>query len=63
MFEFSPKSRDLQKRLDAFMREHIYPNEARHHAEIEHSRWSPTRVIEELGLNTRIWSKGEAGRS
>ena len=27
-FEFSPKVQELQKRLSAFMEEHIYPNEA-----------------------------------
>ncbi|HVJ53185.1 MAG TPA: acyl-CoA dehydrogenase family protein [Aliidongia sp.] len=48
-FEFSPKVKALQARLTAFMDEHIYPNEARFHAEIaEGDRWQPTRVVEEL---------------
>jgi acyl-CoA dehydrogenase len=46
--EFSEKTKDLQRRLLAFMDEHIYPNEARFHAEIERERWKPTRIIEEL---------------
>ena len=48
-FEFSPRTQDLQKRLKAFMEEHIYPNERRYH---EHctgpNRWQPVPVIEEL---------------
>jgi acyl-CoA dehydrogenase len=59
MFDFSAKSKDLQKRLDAFMQEHIYPNEARYHGEIERNRWSPTRTIEELKPKARaagLWN-------
>jgi len=58
-FEFSQKAKDLQKRLAAFMDEHIYPNEARFAAEIERHRWSPTRVMEELKLKARaagLWN-------
>jgi acyl-CoA dehydrogenase len=58
-FEFSPKTKDLQKRLTAFMDEHIYPNEERFHHEIEHDRWRPTRVIEELKPKARaagLWN-------
>jgi acyl-CoA dehydrogenase len=48
-FEHSPKVKDLQSRLTAFMEEHVYPNEARFHAEIaEGDRWQPTRIIETL---------------
>ncbi len=58
-FEFSQKSKDLQERLLAFMDEHIYPNEARFHGEIEKNRWVPTRVIEELKPKARaagLWN-------
>jgi acyl-CoA dehydrogenase len=58
-FEFSPKTKDLQKRLSAFMDEHIYPNEQRFHHEIEQDRWRPTRVIEELKPKARaagLWN-------
>jgi acyl-CoA dehydrogenase len=58
-FEFSEKSNDLQKRLTAFMDEHIYPNEARFHEEVERNRWSPTRIIEELKAKARaagLWN-------
>jgi len=48
-FEYSPKVKGLQARLTAFMDEHIYPNEARFHAEIaEGDRWQPTAIVEEL---------------
>ena len=52
-FDYSPKVQQLQARLTAFMDQHIYPNEARFHAEIEANRaagdaWLPTRVMEEL---------------
>ena len=58
-FEFSQKTKDLQKRLTAFMDEHIYPNERRFYDEIERDRWSPTRVIEELKPKARaagLWN-------
>ena len=47
-FEYSAKVKELEKRLRAFMDEHIYPNEARYYREIEKDRWTPTRIIEEL---------------
>ncbi len=58
-FEFSPKTQDLQKRLTAFMDEHIYPSEQRFHDEIERDRWKPTRIIEELKPKARaagLWN-------
>jgi acyl-CoA dehydrogenase len=58
-FEFSDKAKDLQRRLQAFMDEYIYPNEQRHHDEIERDRWLPTRVIEELKPKARaagLWN-------
>ena len=58
-FSFSGKVKDLQQRLQAFMDEYIYPNEQRYHDEIERSRWSPPRVIEELKPKARaagLWN-------
>jgi len=58
-FEFSDKVKDLQKRLTAFMDEHIYPNEKRFYQEIESNRWAPTRIIEELKPKARaagLWN-------
>jgi acyl-CoA dehydrogenase len=58
-FEFSGKVKDLQGRLQAFMEEHVYPNEQRVHDEIERNRWSPTRTVEELKPKARtagLWN-------
>ena len=58
-FEFSQKAKDLQKKLTAFMEEHIYPNEKRFHDEIERNRWTPTRIVEELKPKARaagLWN-------
>jgi acyl-CoA dehydrogenase len=58
-FHFSEKVKDLQRRLQAFMDEHIYPNERRFHEEIAKDRWSPSRVIEELKPKARaagLWN-------
>jgi acyl-CoA dehydrogenase len=53
-FEYSAKVKELEKRLRAFMDEHIYPNEARYYHEIEKDRWAPTRIIEELKPKARV---------
>jgi len=58
-FNFSGKVKDLQRRLQVFMDEHIYPNEQRFYDEIEGNRWAPTRVIEELKPKARaagLWN-------
>jgi acyl-CoA dehydrogenase len=63
-FAYSAKVQDLQARLQAFMLEHVYPAEARFHAEVEDNRargnaWVPTRVIEELKDRARaagLWN-------
>jgi acyl-CoA dehydrogenase len=52
-FGYSPRTQDLQARLNAFMAEHVYPAEAAWAAEIEaHTqagrRWTPLQVIEQL---------------
>ena len=52
-FDYSPRVQDLQKRLLAFMDQHIYPNEQRFFDEIAANRakgnaWVPTELIEEL---------------
>ena len=58
-FESTDKVKDLERRLRAFMDEHIYPNEQRFHDEVERSRWTPTKVIEELKPKARaagLWN-------
>ena len=58
-FEFSDKTKELRRRLLAFMDEHIYPNEPRYYEQTEHERWQPTQVIEELKPKARaagLWN-------
>jgi acyl-CoA dehydrogenase len=58
-FEFSEKTKELLRRLQAFMDEHVYPNEQRFQEEIERDRWKPARVIEELKPKARaagLWN-------
>lgn len=59
-FEYSDKVKALQKKLLAFMDEHIYPNENVYHEQIETGdRWQPTAIIEELKPKARaagLWN-------
>jgi len=58
-FDLSEKTKDLQRRVRAFMDENIYPNEKRFYDEIEHDRWKPTEIIEELKRKARaagLWN-------
>ena len=60
IFELSQKVKDLQKRLTAFMDEHIYPNEARYKEHCQGpNKWQPVPVIEELkpkARDTGLWN-------
>lgn len=48
-FDYSDKTKDLIARMEAFMDEHVYPNEQRFMAEVaEGDRWQPTKIIETL---------------
>jgi acyl-CoA dehydrogenase len=48
-FEYSARTKELQKKLLAFMDEHIYPNEPKYHAHVRSDkRWEPVPIIEEL---------------
>jgi acyl-CoA dehydrogenase len=58
-FEFSEKTQHLQRRLQAFLDEHVYPNEGRFLEEIDRDRWKPPRVIEDLKPKARaagLWN-------
>jgi len=59
-FEFSDKVKSLQGRVQAFMDEHIYPNEQRHQNEVSQGdRWQPSKAIEELKPKARaagLWN-------
>src|SRR5215813_1891147 len=48
-FEHSPKVKELQKRVQDFSNEYIYPNEATFYNQIaQGDRWQPTAIVEEL---------------
>ena len=49
-FEFSEKTRDFRARVEAFMDELVYPNEATFHEQLAaaDSRWSVPPIVEEL---------------
>lgn len=63
-FGYSKKTQDLQARVQAFMDEHVYPQEQRWFDEIQaHTaagrRWTPVPVIEELKPKARaagLWN-------
>ena len=49
MLELSPRVQDLKARLEAFMDEHVYPNEERFYRETnEYGPWGVQPVVEEL---------------
>src|SRR5215467_2190461 len=59
-FEYSDKVKDLQKRVQSFMDEHIYPNERLFYRQIEEGdRWQPAAIVEELKKKARtagLWN-------
>ncbi len=73
-FAFSDKVQKLQAQVSAFMEQHVYPNEARFHEEVDANRrkgnaWIPTRIIEELKPLARaqglwnLWRPNQHGGS
>ena len=64
-FEHSEKAVDLQRRLTAFMNEHVYPNEGLYHRQIgdrplaDWKLWKPAAIVEELKPKARaagLWN-------
>ncbi len=63
-FDYTPKVKEMQARLLAFMDQHIYPNEHRFHEEIDTNRragnaWIASTLIEELKPKARaagLWN-------
>ncbi len=63
-FNYSPRTLDMQAKLLRFMDEHIYPAEAKVHAELAANtaagkRWTPLAAIEELKPKARaqgLWN-------
>ncbi|MBS1241564.1 MAG: Butyryl-CoA dehydrogenase [Gemmatimonadetes bacterium] len=57
--ELSPRAKELQARLLAFMADHIYPSEAAVAETAARDRWQPIPVIEELKRRARaegLWN-------
>ena len=50
MFELSDKAKKLQAELTGFMDAYIYPNEEKHHHQVDEAedRWAPVPIIEAL---------------
>jgi acyl-CoA dehydrogenase len=59
-FEFSDKTKYLQKKLSAFMDEHIYPNEKTYYEQVNSGdRWKILPLLEELKSKARgegLWN-------
>ncbi len=63
-FSYSPRTQELQARLQAFIAEHVTPAEPRYFAEIEANtqagrRWTPLQLIEDLKVQARaagLWN-------
>jgi acyl-CoA dehydrogenase len=63
-FNYSPRTLELQAKLQDFMARHVYPNEARYWQELQANteagrRWSPLALIEELKPKARaegLWN-------
>ena len=58
-FDFTPKVQDLRERLQAFMDQHVYPNEKLFHEQVEQDRWRTVPIIEELKPKARaagLWN-------
>ncbi len=63
-FDYSPRCKELQAKLLAFMDAHVYPREHEYHAEVAANRangnpWVPTKVVEELKVKARaegLWN-------
>ena len=62
IFEHNEKTKELLARLEAFMDEHIYPNEATYAAQMEafgDNRWQVPAILEDLKVKARdagLWN-------
>lgn len=59
-FEYSDKVKELQERVQAFLDEHVYPNEHVFYEQVaEGDRWQPTQIIEDLKAKAKeagLWN-------
>lgn len=60
LYEPSERAKKLQKELLEFMDQYIYPNEHKHHEQVdEGDRWAPTPIMEELKAKAKsagLWN-------
>ncbi len=58
-FSFSPKVQELQRRLEEFMHEYVYPAERVYHEQLQANRWTQPPIMEELKAKARaagLWN-------
>jgi acyl-CoA dehydrogenase len=58
-FGHSKRTLDLLERLNAFMDEHVYPNERLYHEQVAANRWGHPPILEELKAKARsegLWN-------
>ncbi|MBM4256825.1 MAG: acyl-CoA dehydrogenase [Deltaproteobacteria bacterium] len=60
-FDYSPKVKDLQKRVQQFMDEHVYPNEDTYYNQVDTQgdRWQIPSIMEELKAKAKaagLWN-------
>jgi len=60
-FDYSPKVKDLQKRVQQFMNEHVYPNEHLYHEQVDSQsdRWQIPPIMEEMKTKAKsagLWN-------
>lgn len=60
-FDYSPKVKDLQKRLQQFMNDHVYPNEHLYHEQVDSQsdRWQIPPIMEEMKAKAKtagLWN-------
>ncbi|BFM10440.1 acyl-CoA dehydrogenase [Simiduia litorea] len=58
-FEYSEKVSQLLEKLCAFMDEHIYPNEAKMHAQVDADQWNTPPLMQELKAKAKaagLWN-------
>jgi len=58
-FEYSDKTKALQEKLQRFMDEHVYPNEANYKAQVKEHGWNPPPLMDELKAKAKaagLWN-------
>jgi acyl-CoA dehydrogenase len=58
-FEYSPRVREWQARLQAFLDAHVYPSERLYYEQVAQNRWQPVPIVESLKARARaegLWN-------